>query len=134
MDIKRVSAEEVLGIRHEVLWPEKPVDFCRLEDDKSGIHYGCYIDNKLVSVASVFIHCKRARLRKFATIKKFQGKGIGSYLLKSIITDIKKAGIEIFWCDARVSASDFYKRFSMTQKGDIFLKSDIEYIVMEREL
>lgn len=134
MEIRKISAEDTLEIRHKVLWPDKPIEFCRLKDDTSGIHYGYYIEDELASVASVFINLKDARLRKFATLNEFQGMGLGTSLLEHIISDLKTAGIDRFWCDARVTATKFYRKFSMKESGESFLKSNLEYIVMERRL
>lgn len=129
MTIKKITADDTLDIRHRVLWPDKPVSFCKLDDDPNGIHYGLFIDEKLVSVASIFITENSARLRKFATLKEFQGRGYGSKLLNHILNDIT---VERFWCDARLTASRFYTRFGMNQMGDVFYKSHVEYIVMEK--
>ena len=126
--------DTLLEIRHRVLWPEKNINYVRLPDDINGLHYGGTLDGKPVSVASIFIKNKRARLRKFATIEEFQGLGLGSQLLDSIIEELKEMGVTTLWCDARITAIEFYRRFNMEPKGKTFFKGDIEYIVMEREL
>ncbi|QEN04123.1 N-acetyltransferase [Thiospirochaeta perfilievii] len=180
MDIKNITPEEALDIRHQVLWPNKPKEFCKLEDDYKGIHYGGFLNGKLVCVASIFIENNSARLRKFATLTEFQGKGYGTLLIKHIISDLKgtnatglkpvvtpgtnatglkpvvtpgtnatglkpvvtpgtnatglKPVVTHLWCDARITAKDFYNRFKMSSTGETFFKSDVEYIVMERKI
>lgn len=134
MLIRRIPHEDTLIIRHKVLWPLKPVEFCKLEDDPRGIHYGGFLNGKLICVASVFIDNKSARLRKFANLIEYQNQGYGTKMINYILADLIKAGVNNFWCDARVTAQKFYNRFEMSKKGDIFLKSDVEYIVMERKL
>ena len=135
MDIRLINYTDVLNIRHRVLWPDRPKEFCILDDDVTGIHYGGYIDGKLISVASIFMSGREVRLRKFATLVKFQGVGYGSKILNRIIDDLSRdKKVNRFWCDARISAIDFYSRFGMHQKGGTFLKSGIEYVVMEREI
>lgn len=129
MTIKKINAEEALDIRHRVLWPNKPTSFCKLDDDPKGIHYGLFVDKKLISVASIFTSGESARLRKFATLNEYQGRGYGSKLLSHILNDII---VDRFWCDARLTASKFYTRFGMKQMGDVFYKSHVEYIVMEK--
>lgn len=134
MEIRRITAEDTLPLRHKVLWPGKPVDFCRLPGDDEGLHYGLFLEEKLVSVASVFIEEKSARLRKFATESSFQCRGLGSAMVEHIIIELKMLGIRRFWCDARVSAAGFYRRFSMEQEGEIFQKKGLDYVVMALNL
>lgn len=134
MLIDKITAEQTLSLRHKVLWPDKPEEFCRLDDDTDGIHYGGFINGKLISTASIFIDKNRARLRKFATLPEYQHKGYGTIILNKIIKDLIDNNLNYFWCDARVEAEGFYNRFNMKKTGDVFLKSSVEYIVMERDL
>lgn len=134
MLIKHIKPEETLNIRHKVLWPNKPVDFCKIDNDKEGIHYGLYVNNQLISVASIFLNNDSARLRKFATLPDFQGQGYGTKLIEFILEDLSRLKSKTFWCDARESAINFYKKFDMHQNGDVFYKSDVRYIVMERSI
>ena len=133
MDILRISSLDTLEIRHKVLWPNKHIDFCKLDDDSNGLHYGGFIKDQLICVASVFIEENSARLRKFATLPQFQKLGYGSIMLNQIIKELEEIEIKLFWCDARSNAKEFYNRFGMIQKGETFLKSGVEYVVMERE-
>jgi len=130
MDIKIITPKEALPIRHKVLWPNKPVSFCQVSGDETANHYGVYIDDKLVSVASVYIKDNIARLRKFATLVEFQGSGLGTKLITHIINELKNINIACFWCDARKTAIGFYQKFSMEQQGGVFHKSDILYVKM----
>jgi predicted GNAT family N-acyltransferase len=134
MKIDTINYMDILPIRHKVLWPNKPIIFCKLEDDPKGIHYGGFINGKLISVASIFIDNSSARLRKFATLDEYQNNGYGTTMINHIIKELIELGIETFWCDARVTAEAFYNRFGMSKQGEIFLKSDVEYVVMKREL
>jgi len=134
MIIRIIQWEDALPIRHEVLWPNKPVLFCKVEDDETAKHYGVYIKNKLVSVASVYINGNTARLRKFATLVEFQGGGLGTKLIVHIINSLQIMGIKSFWCDARKTAISFYQKFNMTQEGGEFDKSGILYVKMKVQL
>ncbi|MBN3494033.1 GNAT family N-acetyltransferase [Vibrio neptunius] len=130
MDVRKISAEDTLALRHLVLWPEKSVDFCRLEEDDASLHFGAFVAGKLVCVASVFVTDDVARLRKFATSPEYQGQGIGSNLLKVIISQLQNTGVIVFWCDARESALSVYKRIGMAELGECFYKGDIPYYKM----
>ena len=134
MDIRTINWQETLPIRHKVLWPNKTPDDCIVEGDPQGLHYGIYIDKELACVASLFISEKSVRLRKFATLERFQGKGLGSFMLNHLIGEMKEKANTHFWFDARESALDFYKRFGFTKEGKRFFKSEVPYFKMSKSL
>jgi len=131
MEIKSISWKETIPLRHQVLWPNKPPEFCKVDGDEEGLHFGAFINNELVCVASIYLTAEKARLRKFATDVRFQNQGVGSKMLNFILLDLKKTPATFFWCDARESAVGFYKRFKMYQCGERFYKSDVAYFKME---
>jgi predicted GNAT family N-acyltransferase len=131
MNIKTIEWQQALPIRHQVLWPDKSPLFCKVEGDEAANHYGAYVDNELICVASIFVDSDSARLRKFATLSSYQGQGIGSQVIEHVINDLKTTGMQRFWCDARSSAVGFYQRFGLAQQGNEFLKSGIPYFKME---
>lgn len=134
MRITEISAELTLPVRHQVLWPNESIEFCRVPDDADGQHYGVYLGEKLVCVASVFVSGEQARLRKFATLPEHQGQGIGSAVIEHILLDIKDKGVSYFWCDARESAGGFYHRFGMFPEGERFYKGEVPYFKMAMHL
>ncbi|NQZ05594.1 MAG: GNAT family N-acetyltransferase [Algicola sp.] len=138
MHIKEITWQQTIPIRHKVLWPDKPPEFCHIEDDNDGWHFGYYVGDDLVGVASVYpsgsVTGNDARLRKFATLASSQGKGIGTKLLNHIILTLKNRGITLFWCDARETATGFYERFGLHKQGSRFFKSTVPYFKMSVEL
>ncbi|HAK80200.1 MAG TPA: GNAT family N-acetyltransferase [Runella sp.] len=133
--IQEISPAQTYPLRHQVLWPDKPVEFVKVPDDKQGIHLGYFLDEKLVSVISLFMdEHKIARFRKFATHPDLQRKGIGSQLLKATFERAKSAGASTLWCDARLDAQPFYERFGMKPEGKIFHKGTIPYVKMSTTL
>jgi len=132
--IKKISWKEALPVRHKVLWPHKDPQFCALPKDDTGRHYGAFFGGKIVSVGSLFDQEERVRLRKFATLVEFQGKGIGSKMLYYMMESSLKRDQKEFWCDARLTAAPFYERFGFVKKGHSFEKSGETYVVMEKKL
>ena len=130
MNIRAIQWQEALPVRHKVLWPSKPPLFCKVDGDETAKHYGIFFDEKLVSVASIYIDGNTARLRKFATLVECQGEGLGTQLISYIINELKDIGIEYFWCDARTTAIGFYRKFDMAQQGGEFNKSGVLYVKM----
>ncbi|MFC1235939.1 GNAT family N-acetyltransferase [Vibrio sp. F74] len=134
MDIRQIDWTQTIPVRHRVLWPDKPPEFCYVEGDADGLHFGAFINEELVCVASVYVDGDKARLRKYATEFQFQGLGIGTAVLKEVIAYLRTHHIQYFWCDARESALSFYARFGMLSQGERFYKSDVAYYKMGMNL
>ncbi len=133
--IKRISHEETLSVRHLVLWPNKSIDYVRVKNDESGVHYGLFVDNKLVTVISVFIIDNEAQFRKFATLVEEQGKGYGSKLFQHMLKELEGMDIERVWCNARSNANAFYKHYGFKNAVDtVFYRGEISYTIMELHL
>ncbi|KAK8092014.1 hypothetical protein PG997_002375 [Apiospora hydei] len=104
------------------------------EKDKSSV------PTEPVSIISMFFAGdeanpkKVARFRKFATDPQWQGRGVGSALLRYAIVFAVTEGAESVWCDARTSALGFYQRFGMDREGEEFLKGEVPYFKMSRTL
>lgn len=125
--IQPISPEQTYPLRHRVLWPDKPLDYVKVENDDQGYHFGAFQNGTLIAVISLFVDKQVARFRKFATDPAFQRQGVGTQLLNHVIGEAKKAGAETLWCDARLDAAAFYERFGMAPVSDVFYKGPIPY-------
>jgi GNAT superfamily N-acetyltransferase len=131
--IRSITSEQTYPLRHQVLWPDKPLEFVKVPEDESGFHFGYFVDDELISVISLFINeHKVARFRKFATHPTFQRKGIGSQLLQHVFEKATESEATQIWCDARLDAKLFYERFGMNREGAHFYKAEIPYVKMIR--
>ncbi|USD66637.1 GNAT family N-acetyltransferase [Vibrio sp. SCSIO 43136] len=129
--IRAIGAEQTVAVRRQVLWPHKPASFCILDEDQHAYHYGVFIDDELVCVASLFADEHQVRLRKFATLETFQGQGIGGEMFQYLLMEAKQKGFEGFWCDARQTAVRFYQKFGLRVVSDTFYKSEVAYVRMQ---
>ncbi|NBI29479.1 GNAT family N-acetyltransferase [Chengkuizengella marina] len=134
MEIRQISKEQTWHLRHIVMWPNKDFDYIKLDKDDLGIHFGLFKKGHLISVVSLFIENNTAQFRKFATLQSEQGKGYGSILLHHVIAQAKKMGITKIWCNARENKTNFYEKFELKNSKQMFQKSGINYIIMERGL
>ena len=134
VNIQEITAQQTLPIRHEAMWPDKPMDYVKLPHDEAGQHYGLFIQDKLISVISLFREGPSAQFRKFATLTEFQGKGYGTILLKYIMELAEKEGLNRLWCNARVHKSGYYHKFGLKETEECFDKGGISYVVMEKIL
>ncbi|ESK89065.1 gnat family [Moniliophthora roreri MCA 2997] len=142
----RISVEQTLKLRHEVLWPDKSISHVQLPEDKDGFHFGAFLDmygDEPIAVISFFLealpipgqqHQTAARFRKFACDPRLQGRGIGTQLLQNTfqiaLHDLK---VSVIWCDARLSTSTWYEKRGMVPFGETFFKGPVEYVRMKTE-
>ncbi len=131
-NITEINAADTLAIRHQVMWPNKPLDYVRLNDDAQGQHFGLYTNGQLISVISLFIANHEAQFRKFATLNEYQGKGYGSLLLQHILDVAQKQNVQKIWCNARVDKAGYYTKFGLKASNKTFEKGGIAYVIMEK--
>ncbi|WP_046246406.1 GNAT family N-acetyltransferase [Hymenobacter terrenus] len=133
-DIRLISATATYALRHQVLWPDKELDYVKIENDVTGYHFGAFRHDELVAVISLFVEGQAARFRKFATRPDCQRQGIGSVLLRRVFREARARGAHQIWCDARQDSAGFYARFGMQPEGEPFYKGPIPYVRMARAL
>ncbi|EPJ42996.1 MAG: hypothetical protein OFPI_45010 [Osedax symbiont Rs2] len=130
MQIVTINWQQALPIRHQVLWPDKDEEFCRVSGDDSARHFGVFIDKILVCVASIYADGNSVRLRKFATLAAYQGQGIGSAMLQHILAQLRSGEFKVFYCDAREAATAIYEKIGMQRQGQRFYKERVAFYKM----
>lgn len=131
MRIKEIKASDTWQIRHEVMWPNQPFEFVQLDEDDSGLHFGVFIEEKLISIVSCFITDNEMQFRKLATLNDHQGEGVGSGLLEYIIQLARNKKLKRVWSNARTNKKTFYEKFGMKDTFQTFNKSGQEFTIME---
>ncbi|PIQ47198.1 MAG: GNAT family N-acetyltransferase [Cytophagales bacterium CG12_big_fil_rev_8_21_14_0_65_40_12] len=134
MMIKQISAAQTWPIRHQVMWPDQPFEYVKLEEDDNGIHFGLFEDTDLRSIVSLFIKSNEAQFRKLATLEAYQGRGYASQLIEHLITFCKQRKVKRLWCNARTSKSSFYQKFGFEETSIRFTKKGEYYVIMERAI
>lgn len=135
--IQVVPVELVWQLRHEVMWPDRELDYVKLADDADGTHYGLFTeesDDHPVSVISLFVNGNEAQFRKFATRTECQGRGYGSQLLAFIVQESERLGVSRLYCNARTEKAAFYETFGLRTTAETFQKGGKAYVIMERML
>lgn len=98
------------------------------DEDADTLHLGLYTLGRLVGVASLYrepppdaLKATTAwRLRGMAVEHTLQGKGHGAALLRACLEHAEHQGGSQVWCNARTTASGFYRSLGFAQKGDEF--------------
>ena len=128
--IRPLAPADTYALRHQVLWPDKPLAYVKIENDDAGHHFGAFQEEELVAVISLFVEGTEARFRKFATRPDCQGRGLGTALLRHTLQEARRRGARHIWCDARQDSAGFYARFGMLPEGAVFYKGPIAYVRM----
>ncbi len=129
-EIRRIVAAETRGLRQSVLRPNQPPTAVVYpgDDDSDTLHLGLYTEGGLVGVASLYrepppdaLKVTTAwRLRGMAVDPSLRGKGHGAALLRACLEHALKQGGSQVWCNARTTASGFYRSLGFAQKGEEF--------------
>ncbi len=131
-EIRTILAPLVWPIRQEVMWPDEQLDYVKLPNDDTGIHYGLFVADKLISVISLFVDGDEAQFRKFATITSEQGKGLGTRLLSHLMEKAELLEIKKLWCNARLDKTSFYHKFGLKETAHSFIKNGQSYVIMDK--
>jgi ribosomal protein S18 acetylase RimI-like enzyme len=135
LELRTIDASMCLPLRQAVLWPQATLAEVALSDDAEGLHIGGFVGDALCCVASCFVTgASEARLCKFATDPAWQGRGIGSAVLREGARQLAADGIESLWFDARERAQAFYRHRGFIASGPPFYKGDVRYVRMHGPL
>jgi len=134
IQIEQIRPELTWRLRQKVLYPAKKLYEMEMDVDDDGYHFGAFEDNVLVGIVSLFQKDKDFQFRKFAVDEAMQHKGVGTALLDYITTFAINEGAERLWCNARLSAVNFYLRFGFEQTGYFFSKGGFDYEMMEKSI
>ncbi len=127
IQIREIKAEDTYSIRKKelrknmTLSEKVPGDF-----DENTIHLGVFDQDELACVAtfmktkSPVFRGEQYQLRGMATEESHQRKGLGRAVLMEAEDILINRDVDILWCNARVSALDFYKKLGYKTVGEIF--------------
>jgi N-acetylglutamate synthase-like GNAT family acetyltransferase len=116
------------------MWPNKPMDYIKIEGDESALHFGIEVEGVICSVVSLFIEKDQAQIRKLATLVDYQNRSYATNLMTHCIEHSKKLQLKSIWLNARADKIGFYKRFGFTSTNTTFEKGCINYVVMSLKL
>lgn len=129
IEIKLISSQETIAVRHPVLREGRPLAECVFEHDAlpTTKHLGLYLDEHLVGVATLiesknqlFQEQHQFQLRGMAVLKDFQSCGYGDLLLQYAEQLVFKHKESLIWFNARTVAVGFYKKNNYKIIGEPF--------------
>ncbi len=127
--VREVKLESLLELRERVLTPghpNRPVTWWY--DNEAAIHYGMFVDDRLVGCVSITPQEMRPdlprrlpgrlparawsnqfHLHSMAVEPTHQGTGLGRRLLSAVVGTVRDRGGDLIWATARPSAVAFYQ-------------------------
>ena len=129
LEIRKINPEDTYLIRHKVLRPNQSIEACKYENDhqKDSFHLGAFFRETLISIASFhkekhscFDEEFQYRLRGMATLQDHRKLKAGSSILLHGEEILKKKNVQLWWCNARISVSDYYKKLGLHEFGEVF--------------
>ena len=134
ISIRAIDAAQTHGLRGIVLRPNSSPDqlIYAGDDAPDTFHLGAFGRDELVGIASIYRESwpreswprdaspKAYRLRGMAVDSRFVRRGIGAALVRRCLLQIGARGGELLWCNARTSASNFYRALGFESVGEEF--------------
>lgn len=129
VDVRRAGIDDILGLRHRVLRPGRPLDAARWpgDHDDATRHWAAWSGDEVVGVVTVNAATPPGedapawQLRGMAVAPQVQGRGIGARLLLAVHDEVGAP----MWCNARVTALGFYGGHGWVVHGDEFDKPGV---------
>lgn len=124
-DIRRV-----VFVREQKVPVEEEFDFY----DEESEHYLAYYGDTPCGAARWRLTDlgKSIKLERFAVLKEYRNKGVGSALVKKTLEDaLEVIGCDKIYLNAQLDAVPLYQRFGFVPVGEVFLECDIEHLQME---
>jgi predicted GNAT family N-acyltransferase len=89
------------------------------EHDESATHFLALIDGIAAGAARWRKTVNGYKLERFAVLKSFRGKGVGSALVRTVLDDLPKDGLRRY-LNAQLDAVPLYLKFNFHPEGELF--------------
>ncbi len=100
------------------------------DDDPTAWHAVVFKDGQAIATGRLLRNGKIGRL---AILREYRGLGLGSELLKTLVSYGRQEGIKQFFLHAQTSAIGFYERLGFKAIGPVFNEAGIDHIKMVLE-
>ena len=139
VNVKLIETESELQkaykIRKKVFVEEQNVPESEEYDQYENIcrHFIAYFNNAPAGTCRWRKTEKGIKMERFAVIKNYRGKKIGSALVSAALDDIKNHYpiSQIIYLHAQLSAMCLYEKFGFKPVGEIFSECNIDHYKME---
>ncbi len=130
IEIKAVDVNLIKGLRYKVLWPHlEGEEQCEIAPDREAttFHLAAFHGDRVVGTSTFIIDINpkfeeknQYRLRAMATDPEVRGLGVGAKIIRAAEEELRKKGVKLLWCDARLIATGFYEKLNFKIKGQVY--------------
>jgi predicted GNAT family N-acyltransferase len=125
--------EESLKIRKEVFVKEQGVPETEEEEyEEVSTFFLLFYDGKPAATARYRHTEKGVKLERFATLKKYRGKGLAYILLNYVLKDLKNCK-KMIYLHAQEYIVGLYEKVGFVKKGNTFYEANIPHYLMVLE-
>lgn len=118
------------AIRRQVFIQEQHVSpEIEYENEEEGHYYLLIVDGVPVGTARWRTTPAGIKLERFAMLKPWRNKGLGSILLEAVLEDVLPKGRPVY-LHAQLAAVNYYLRAGFTEEGDRFTEAGIVHVKM----
>ncbi|QIL51230.1 GNAT family N-acetyltransferase [Weissella coleopterorum] len=125
---------DALLIRDTVFIGEQGIDPALEHDqmDYERTHFVGYLEQQPVVTGRINANQNSWHLERVATLKNYRGRGFAQELLKFIMDQAQKQGIQSVDLNAQMSAQSFYFKLGFEAFGQPFYEAGLEHIKMHK--
>lgn len=128
--------KKAVALREEILRNPLGLFFTKeeLELEKGHIHIAGFLGQELCVTAVLVPDGDKVKMQRVAAKAQFQGKGIGSALIRFCEKHAKKQGFKSIYCHARETAVPFYLKHKYLYEGKPFDEDGIPHQKMTKSI
>jgi predicted GNAT family N-acyltransferase len=132
----QADLEEIFRIRELVFVIEQEVEATEEYDEfeTTARHFKAVFDGVPVGTARWRFTDKGIKLERFAVLKPYRSKGVGTALVAAVLKDISNNPLskeKVCYLHAQVSAMGLYEKFGFQTEGDLFMECNISHYKMK---
>jgi GNAT superfamily N-acetyltransferase len=129
VEIRVITAADTLPLRLAVLRPNRAATSAQFpgDYDLTARHFGAFRDGQLFGITSLFRvemtdhpGVPAFQLRGMATAPQARGLGLGTAIVNACLKFARDEGAELLWCNARISAAEFYAKLGFSTVSSEF--------------
>jgi predicted GNAT family N-acyltransferase len=128
-----VQLTAVFAIRKIVFVDEQncPPGLEHANEDEA-VHFLAFADNVPCGASRWRKTVQGYKLERFAVLKSFRGKGVGSALITAVLNDLP-ADANYVYLNSQVDAINVYKKFGFVTEGNQFEEAGIQHFKMVKK-
>lgn len=124
---------EVFAIRKTVFVDEQncPPELEHANENEA-VHFLAFADNVPCGASRWRKTEQGYKLERFAVLKSFRGKGVGSALITAVLNDLP-ADATYIYLNSQLEAINVYKKFDFVTEGNQFEEAGIQHFKMVKK-